>query len=193
LNGFVTVIGMDSYPISPDPGLRNETDLRVYSAMVPILVTAAQINYEEYHCKHSVATYRKSRSDHLAWTPPLFSGIMNNREASNMSDGKAELEQELSEDEIVDAVADALASLGFAATPQDTGGGMNCVVLEHKDGGEIVWGTADVTWGASISGEDGEYISSLETGCPSDTRDIAAIVEAIKGPSLAAGAVVSTL
>jgi hypothetical protein len=25
LNGFVTVIGMDSYPISPDPGLRNET------------------------------------------------------------------------------------------------------------------------------------------------------------------------
>jgi hypothetical protein len=27
LNGFVTVIGMDSYPISPDPGLRNETGL----------------------------------------------------------------------------------------------------------------------------------------------------------------------
>jgi hypothetical protein len=25
LNGFVTVIGMDSYPISPDPGLGNET------------------------------------------------------------------------------------------------------------------------------------------------------------------------
>jgi hypothetical protein len=46
-----------------------------------------------------------------------------------------------------------------------------------------------VNWGASISDEDGEYISSIETNCPSDSQDIAAIVEAIKGASLSAGAV----
>jgi hypothetical protein len=44
----------------------------------------------------------------------------------------------------VDAVAEALCGLGFAASSQDTGGGINGVVLEHRDGGEIVWGTADV-------------------------------------------------
>jgi len=110
-----------------------------------------------------------------------------------MSHGKAELEQELNENEIVDAVADALRSQGFSASSQDTGGGINCVVLEHKDGGEIVWGTADVNWGASISDEDGGCVSSIETGCPSDSQDVTAIVEAIKGPSLASGVVVRSL
>ncbi len=108
-----------------------------------------------------------------------------------MSDKQNELDTGLSEDEIVHAVADALCGLGFAASSQDTGGGINCVVLEHKDGGEIVWGTADVNWGAAISDADGEYISSIKTTCPGDTQDIAAIVEAIKGPSLSNGAVIS--
>jgi hypothetical protein len=99
------------------------------------------------------------------------------------------VDQELSEDEIVDAVAEALQEQGLSAVSQDTGGGINCVVLERRDGGEIVWGTADVNWGASISGEDGEYISSIETNCPSGSQDISAIVEAIKGASLSAGAV----
>ena len=85
--------------------------------------------------------------------------------------------------------ADALSKLGFTASSQDTGGGIACVVLEHKEGGEIVWGTADVNWGASISDADGEYVSSIETTCPSDTQDVTAIVEAIKGPSLSNGAV----
>ena len=69
-------------------------------------------------------------------------------------------------------------------------GGINCVVIEHKDGGEIVWGMADVNWGAAVSDPDGEIISSIETTCSSDTQDIAAILEAIRGPSISNGAVI---
>jgi hypothetical protein len=69
-----------------------------------------------------------------------------------------------------------------------TGGGICCVVIERKGGGEIFWGTADINWGASIIDADGEVISSIETRCPSASQDIAAIVEAIKGPSIEAGA-----
>ena len=61
-----------------------------------------------------------------------------------MSDNNIEPDTELSEDELVDAVAAALSNLGFEASSQDTGGGINCVVLQSKHGGEIVWGTADV-------------------------------------------------
>lgn len=102
----------------------------------------------------------------------------------------SDLEQRLSEEEIVDRIADALSKIGFAAGSQETGGGVTCVVLEHKDGGEIVWGTADENWAAAISTEGGNYISNIETTCPSDSQDIAAIVEAIKGPSILSGAVV---
>jgi hypothetical protein len=63
----------------------------------------------------------------------------------------SEVATELDEDGIVEAVATALSGLGLAATSQDTGGGISCVVLEHKDGGEICWGTADETWGAAIT------------------------------------------
>jgi hypothetical protein len=136
--------------------------------------------------------HRRARL-HAALDSSTFQRDNESLEAVNVSDGKLEFQQELDEDEIVDAVADALTSLGFSASSQDTGGGINCVVLEHKDGGEIVWGTADVNWGASISDEDGEYVSSIETRCPSDSRDVAAIVEMIRGPSLAAGAVVRSL
>jgi hypothetical protein len=97
----------------------------------------------------------------------------------------------LTEDEVVDAVAEALTGLGLVASSQDTGGGINCVVLQHKDGGEIVWGTADVNWGASISDANGEYVSAIETTCPSDTQDVAAIAEALLGPSVKNGAVLS--
>jgi hypothetical protein len=108
-----------------------------------------------------------------------------------MSDEKLSFDQELSEDEIVDAVANALIERGFAASSQDTGGGINCVVLLHKDGGEIVWGTADVNWGAAINDADGEYVSSIESACPSDTQDVAAIVQAIKDSSIVNGAIIS--
>jgi hypothetical protein len=108
-----------------------------------------------------------------------------------MSDKNVGPDTELGEDELVEAVADALCDLGFEASSQDTGGGINCVVLQSKHGGEIVWGTADVNWGAAISNADGEYVSSISTSCPSDTQDIAAIVEAIKEPSLDSGAVIS--
>lgn len=91
-------------------------------------------------------------------------------------------------EEIVELVADALTASGLSASSQDTGGGICCVVLERKGGGEIIWGTADFNWGASVVDSDGGVESSLETKCPSDSQDIAAIVEAIRGASIAAGA-----
>lgn len=102
----------------------------------------------------------------------------------------SDLENRLSEEEIVERIADALSEIGFAASSQETGGGVSCVVLEHKDGGEIVWGTADENWAAAISTEEGDFICNIGTTCPSDSQDIAAIVEAIKGPSIVNGGVV---
>jgi hypothetical protein len=98
------------------------------------------------------------------------------------------LENKKTDDEIVELVADTLSKLGFSAASQDTGGGICCVILQRKGGGEIIWGTADITWGASITDRDGETISSIATNCPSDSQDVAAIVEAIKNPSIDAGA-----
>ena len=103
----------------------------------------------------------------------------------------SEVATERDEDEIVEAVATALSGLGLVASSQGTGGGISCVVLEHKDGGEISWGTADETWGAAITDASGEYISSIETTCPSDSQDIAAIAEALLGPSVKNGAVLA--
>jgi hypothetical protein len=96
---------------------------------------------------------------------------------------------ERTEEEIAILVADALTASGFSASSQDTGGGICCVVLERKGRGEIVWGTADFNWGASVVGADGKIDSSIETSCPSDSQDIAAIAEAIRSPSVSAGAV----
>lgn len=99
-------------------------------------------------------------------------------------------ENEKTEDEIVELVADALTAIGISASSQDTGGGICCVILQRNGGGEIVWGTADFNWGASVTDADGKIESSIETNCLSDSQDIAAIVEAIRGPSIAAGAVI---
>ena len=99
-------------------------------------------------------------------------------------------ENEKTEEEIVESVADALNARGFSASSQDTGGGTLCVTLARKDGGEIIWGTADLNWGASVEDADGNIISSIETQCPSDSKDIHAIVEAIKTPSVGAGALI---
>ena len=98
-------------------------------------------------------------------------------------------ESDKTEEEIVELVADALTALGFSASSQDTGGGICCVILERKGGGEIIWGTSDFNWGASIFEANGNVEASIETNCPSDSQDISAIVEAIRGVSVAAGAV----
>lgn len=98
---------------------------------------------------------------------------------------------ELSEDEIVEALAEALSELGLSASSQDTGGGISCVIVERKDGGEIIWGTADVTWGAAITNEEGEQVSSITTTWPSDSPDIAATAQALLEPSIRNGAAVS--
>ena len=101
-----------------------------------------------------------------------------------------DLENQKTEEEIAEQVAVALRVDGFEAADQDTGGGIVCVVVERAAGGEIIWGTADSNWGAVVYSADGSPTSSIETRCPSDTQDIAAIVEAIRGPSIDAGAAV---
>jgi hypothetical protein len=98
---------------------------------------------------------------------------------------------ELSEDEIVESLAEALSELGLAASSQDTGGGISCVIVERKDGGEIIWGTADVTWGAAVTDEEGEQVSSITTTWPSDSQDISATAQALLEPSIRNGAAVS--
>jgi hypothetical protein len=103
----------------------------------------------------------------------------------------SETAPELSEDEIVEALADALTDLGLSASSQDTGGGISCVVVERKDGGEIIWGTADVTWGAAVTDEEGEQVSSITTTWPSESQNIAATAQALLGPSITNGAAVS--
>ena len=98
---------------------------------------------------------------------------------------------ERSEDEIVEALAEALSDLGLSASSQETGGGISCVIVERKDGGEIIWGTADVTWSAVITDEEREQVSSITTTWPSDSQDIAATAQALLEPSIRNGAAVS--
>jgi hypothetical protein len=97
----------------------------------------------------------------------------------------------ISEEEFLNQLADALTDLGTEAIAQDTGGGMVCIVMPHKDGGEISWGTADVNWGAVITDEDGEFVSSIETSWPSESRDLAGTAAALLEPSKKNGAVLS--
>ena len=95
------------------------------------------------------------------------------------------------EEQLMETLADALSAEGFSASSQDTGGGMVCVILERIDGGEIAWGLADVNWGASVTDEDGEIISGIQTECPSDTDDLEKVVAALKKASIDNGAVYS--
>ncbi len=101
--------------------------------------------------------------------------------------------EELTEEELIEAVAAALGAAGLSAFSQDTGGGVCCVVLPRKNGGEILWGTADITWGASITDADDQVISSITTTCRSDTRDPRQIADVLRQPSIDAGAEFSTL
>jgi hypothetical protein len=93
------------------------------------------------------------------------------------------------EEETMEALADALSAEGFRASSQDTGGGILCVILDRVGGGEIAWGLADVNWGASVTDEDGEVISGIDTECPGDTDDLAKIVAALRQPSIDNGAI----
>jgi hypothetical protein len=96
--------------------------------------------------------------------------------------------QEWTDEERAEKVAEALVSLGLSASAEDTGGGIICVVVPRTDGGAISWGTADATWGASITDADDQVISSIATSCPSDTSDPRTVADALKQPSLDAGA-----
>lgn len=89
---------------------------------------------------------------------------------------------------LMEAVADGLTQAGVRAFADDTGGGIICVVVPRADGGEISWGTADVNWGASVTTSDGTFERGLATECRSDTQDVDAIVAALRGPSIDAGA-----
>jgi hypothetical protein len=89
----------------------------------------------------------------------------------------------LDEEEMMEAVADALTTDGFNAFVQDTGGGTLCIVLERKGGGEIAWGTANVSWCATVIDGDGEIIGSIETACPSESESLDEVVSAIRQAS----------
>jgi hypothetical protein len=96
--------------------------------------------------------------------------------------------EDWTEEERAERIAETLAGLGLDASAEDTGGGIVCVVVPRTDGGAISWGTADVTWGAVITDEDGKQISSIGTEWPSNSIDIAATASALLEASLASGA-----
>jgi hypothetical protein len=100
-----------------------------------------------------------------------------------------ELDDYQQEEIRVEAVANALRKAGLPASAQDTGGGALCVIVDRTGEGQIIWGTADVNWGAAIQDVDGEFVSAIETDCPSDTEDVAVIANALKESSLANGAI----
>lgn len=97
-------------------------------------------------------------------------------------------QNEFDSEEQMEAVAEGLNRSGVRAFADDTGGGIICVVVPRANGGEISWGTADVNWGASVTTADGTFERGLETKCASDTQDVDAIVAALRGPSIDAGA-----
>jgi hypothetical protein len=100
-----------------------------------------------------------------------------------------ELDEYQQEELRVEAVASALQEAGLAASSQDTGGDTLCVVVDLPNEGQIIWGTADVNWGGAIHDANGEFVSGIETECPSDTEDVATIALAIRVASLANGAI----
>jgi hypothetical protein len=103
-----------------------------------------------------------------------------------------ELDEYQKEEIRVEAVAKGLRDAGLSASAQDTGGDTICVIVDRTDEGQIVWGTADVNWAAAVEDADGEFISGIETNCPSDMEDVPTIVSSLKKASLAHGAIVQS-
>lgn len=81
------------------------------------------------------------------------------------------------ETNVKEAVAEAVRRCGLEAYTQDTGGGFQCVVVQHR--GLVYWfGTADTTWGADVT-EGEESVDSIRLQIPSNSRDAEAIANAI--------------
>jgi len=97
--------------------------------------------------------------------------------------------QEWTEEERMEKIAQAIMALGLDASTEDTGGGIVCIVIPRTDGGAISWGTADLTWGAVITDEDGEQVSHISTECPSNSNDVDGTAKALLDASLRNGAV----
>lgn len=95
---------------------------------------------------------------------------------------------EWDDEQRAELVAAELTKLGLSAYAQDTGGGIICVAVERAGGGEILWGTADVTWGAIVTDEDGEQIGSVGSECRSDSSDATAIAKELLQASVVHGA-----
>ena len=96
--------------------------------------------------------------------------------------------QEWTEEERMEKIAQAIMALGLDASTEGTGGGIVCIVIPRTDGGAISWGTADLTWGAVITDEGGEQVSSISTEWRSDSEDVAATAKALYDASLSNGA-----
>jgi len=99
--------------------------------------------------------------------------------------------QQRIEEDREERIAKALTGLGLDASAQDTGGGIVCIVIPRADGGEISWGTADITWGAAITDERGRQIASISTDWHSDSEDVAGTAKALLEPSVRNGAILA--
>jgi hypothetical protein len=66
---------------------------------------------------------------------------------------------------------------------------MYCVVLPRSGGGKIIWDTADVNWGATVTDENEEIVSSISTTCPSYSQDVNTIAKVLRSQLIQAGAV----
>jgi hypothetical protein len=97
--------------------------------------------------------------------------------------------QQWTDEERAERISDAIVALGLNASAEETGGGIVCIVIPHADGGSISWGTADVTWGAVISDQDGEQVSYISTTWPSESEDLDGTAKALFEASLKNGAV----
>jgi hypothetical protein len=80
----------------------------------------------------------------------------------------------------IKALANALHEGRLSVSAEDTRGGTLCVIVDRADRGQIIWGTADVNWGAAIQDADGEIVSGIQTDCPSDTEDVSAIARVLE-------------
>ena len=89
------------------------------------------------------------------------------------------------EQAFMEGVAGRLRSNGRKATVEDTGGSIQCVIVEHAGEGpsRALWvcGTASETWGGTLEDEaTGDHLErDFDTEVPSDSEDADAVAAAL--------------
>lgn len=76
-------------------------------------------------------------------------------------------------------IARFLRILGLRAEAVDTGGGIECIKVDVGDDTALYFGTANITWGASVDIR-GEYAGmEVETDCLSEQPNVTVVAGAI--------------